>query len=123
MTKADAQEILMQIIRQAEERKGVKPHIINTLSECLFYRDQERSLKVVLKVLRNCANFVFKEYCSEIPTGSASFNKLLAYKEFQEIITYYHQELLIVQGMLGEYYRYLASGNFIKAVSGEDRGI
>lgn len=123
MTKADAQEILNQIIRQAEERKGVKPHIINTLSEYLFYRDQEKSLKAVLKVLRNCANFVFKEYCAEVPTGRANFTKLLAYKEFQEIITYYNQELLIVRGMLGEYYRYLTAGNFINAFLGEDRGI
>jgi hypothetical protein len=122
MKDIEAKEIITQIIQQAEEQKGVKPHIINTLSEYLFYLDQEKSLKVVLKILRNCADYVFKEYCKEVITGNADFTKLLAFKEFHEIITYYSQELLIVNGMTDEYYKYLTSGNFINAIFGEERG-
>jgi hypothetical protein len=123
MKDIEAKEIITQIIQQAEEQKGVKPHIINTLSEYLFYLDQEKSLKVVLKILRNCADYIFKEYCKEVVAGNADFTKMLAFKEFHEIIIYYNQELLIVKGMLGEYYRYLTAGNFINAFLGEDRGI
>ena len=123
MQDIEAREIITQIIQQAEERRGVKPHIINTWPEYNFYCDQEKSLKVVLKVLRNCADFVFKDYCKEVSLGVADFNKLLAYKQFQDIIMFYHQELLIINGMVNEYSKYLTSGNFINALLGEERGI
>lgn len=116
MQEIDAQEIILKIIQQAQESKPTEFHLIKTWHEYNFYWDQEESLRVLTKALRNSANFIFKSYCKEVAQGEADFNKLLAYKHFQTINNFYNQELTTVRNMLAEYHEYLNSGNFVAAV-------
>lgn len=121
MQDTDVQELIMQIIEQAEEQNHTPPHLIDTWPEYCFYRDQRRSLKVVLKVLRDSAESLFKSYCKKVAHGTANVNQILAYRQFQDIIAYYDDELQIIHGMILEYTNYLASGNLFAALFGESR--
>lgn len=124
MQDLDAQEIITELIQQAEENKNTEFHLITTWDEYLYYLGQERSLKVVLKVLQQCANSIFKTYCKEIPFGTADFNLLLAYNKFKDIEAYYAQELKTIKEMNAEYDNYLGSWtNFFNAIFlGQIRG-
>lgn len=121
MQDIDTQELILKIIKQAEDGKHSEYHMITTWREYKYYQYQEESFETVIKVLRNCANSVFKEYCKEVPTGNAPFMKLLAYRQFEDIIAYYKQEQHTIQEMLLEYHDYLASGNLLRALFGEIR--
>ena len=117
MQDLDAQEIIAELIQQAEENKNTEFHLITTWDEYLYYLGQERSLKVVLKVLRQCANSIFKTYCKEIPLGTADFNLLLAYNKFKDIEVYYAKELKTIKEMNAEYDNHLGNwSNFFKEV-------
>jgi hypothetical protein len=121
MQDIDTQELILKIIEQAQEGIQKEFHLITTWPEYRFYQDQEASFDAVIKVLRNCANSVFKEYLKAVAVGEAPFVKLLAYKQFQDIITYYKHEQHTIQEMLIEYHDYLAAGNFFRAFLGEVR--
>ncbi len=122
MQESEAREIINQLIQQAQEGVHREVHLIHTLSEYLFYCGQARSLKVVLRVLRNSSNLVFRSYCKGVARGASNLDELLAYQQLQAIIPYYEQELQIVNDMIVEYEDYLFSGNFIPALFGASRG-
>jgi hypothetical protein len=121
MQDINVQELISQIIKQAEENTHTEFHLVDSWSEFSFYREQRRSLRVVLKALRESADDLFKTYCKEVSQGTADFTKLLAYQEFQDIVEYYDIELQVIHSMILEYLDYLASGHFLSALSGNYR--
>ena len=122
MQESEAIEIINQLIMQAQEGEHTEVHLISTLSEYFFYLGQAKSLRVVLRVLRNSSNFVFKAYCRGIVIGTSNIDELLAYQQLRGIIPYYEQELEIVNDMIVEYEDYLFFGNLIPALFGASRG-
>ena len=117
MQEINAQEILTLLIDQAQE-EHTEFHIITTWAEFKYYWRQEKATKVVIKLLRNSANFVFNSYCKAVASGSADFNLLLAYSQLQDVVAYYEQELKIISDMTNEYDDYLVSNNFIFTLIG-----
>jgi hypothetical protein len=116
MQDIDTKEIVKRLILQAQEDQHTKPHLITTWKEYRFYINQARSLKVVIKVLRNSEASLFKSYCKGIAKGEAEFSKMIACLQVQDIIDYYDQEYEIIKGMNTEYDNYLGECNFINFI-------
>ena len=124
MQATEVQEIINELINQAESGEHTDRHLITTWTEYRFYLGQQRALKVVIKLLRNCADLVFADYCKEIPLGTSDLNKLLAYSQLRDVTAYYEQELALVKEMNDEYDNYLGNwANFFKAIIGYQREI
>ena len=121
MQDTEAQEIINQIILQAQENAQTEFHQINTWAEYFFYVGQRKSLKAVLKILRACERTLFREYCKEIATGFADLEKLLAYKQFAGILTYYRNELSVIISMLDDFENYIIMGGLIRSILGIPR--
>ena len=115
MQDQEARELINELIQQAEAEDHVEHKLITSWEEYRFYLQQERALKVVIKVLRTCANATFDVYCEEILSGESDLNKLLAYVQLQDIIAFYEQDLQTVKKMNAEYDEHLGNwGNFVK---------
>ena len=122
MQEQEAQEIINKLITQADENDHIKFKLITSWDEYRYYLKQERALKVVIRVLRDCIYFVFKSYRKGIATGTADFNELLAYRKLKEVREFYEQDLSTVQEMNVEYDNYLGDwSNFFKAILGYER--
>lgn len=124
MQATEVHEIIDELINRAEAGEHTNNHLIATWAEYRFYLGQQRALKVVIKLLRNCANLVFTDYCKEIKLGGSDLNKLLAYSQLRDVTSYYEQELAIVKEMNDEYDNYIGNwGNFFRALAGYTREI
>lgn len=121
MQDTEAQELLLEILNNAEEGKSIQFRFITSWSEFRFCSRQSKATKLVIRVLRSAAKDLFKTYCEEIVTGSADFTKLLAYSEFQDIIAFYERDLDTLKKMLDEYDEYLGQGHFWYSFLGGER--
>ena len=124
MQITEVHELINELINQAELQEHTEQHLITTLAEYRFYLGQQRALKVVIKLLRNCANLVFTDYCKEVMIGEPDFGKILAFSQLRDVAVYYEQEFAIVKEMNDEYDNYLGDwGNFFKALAGHTREV
>lgn len=115
MQDQEAREIVSELIKQAEENDNLEFQQITNWGEYRYYLQQEKALKVVIKILKACTKATFKAYCKEVSLGAADFNKLLACVQLQDIIAYYEQNLKVVIEMNTEYDNHLGNwGNFVK---------
>ena len=124
MQTAEVQQLIDDLINQAESGEHSEYKLITTWAEYRFYLGQQRSLKTVIKVLRNCSNFIFNLYCKEVELGTGDFNKMLAYSQLRDTIMYYDKEYQIIKKMNDEYDNYLGNWtNFFMAIAGHTREI
>lgn len=122
MNNSEANQLLLDIITQAQEGKSVEFRYITSWSEFIYYTRLSRSTKLVIKALSASADKVFKEYCKDVIAGISDINKLLAYSQLQDIIAFYNNDLAILKRMLDEYDDYLGNwGNFWHAFLGGER--
>jgi hypothetical protein len=103
------------IIEQAESGQFTEFHFLQDWSEYKFYRGKYRSFKLLIGALQKNSKVFLKRYSKNIIDGSADFTELLVYQKLQQVITYYKQELEIINNMIREYEAYLANGNFFRA--------
>ena len=123
MTDQEAQQILLEIINRAQEGKSSEFQLITTWADFIFYIKNKRSVKAVIRLLRDAANNTFKEYCQDITSGTSDITKLLAYTELLRIKAFYEKELETLQKMLDEYDEYLGQGHFWYSFLGGERDI
>lgn len=123
MIDIEAQQLLLEIIKYAEEAESSKFQFIKTWDEFKFYRQKYKSSKLVIKVMKRCANNLFKTYYRELRSGVSDVTKVLAYSQFLDIIDFYKHELDTVKLMLDDYDEYLGQGNFWYSVLGGEREI
>lgn len=121
MQNIEAQQLLLDILKCAEEGKYTDFHLITSWNEFRFYARSARSTKLITKTLKAAANNLFKEYCKDIVTGSTDVNKLLAYTQLQKVLAFYSKDLAIIQRMLDEYDDYLGHGHFWFSFLGGER--
>ena len=115
MQEQEAREIINDLIQQAEAEDHVESKLISSWEEYRFYLQQERALKIVIKVLSACEKATFDVYCKEIVSGESDLNKLLACIQLQDVIAFYEQDLQTVKKMNTEYDDHLGNwGNFVK---------
>lgn len=123
MEPTDGQQIILEIIKQAQSCKPTKFHFITTIEECLGYYQHIDSTKVIIKVLKRASDKLFKNYCKNVSTGAACVEELIAFTEIREITDFYKTELATFSEMVDEYKDYLRAGNFFRALMGEHRDI
>lgn len=123
MQETEAQEIISLLLDKARENKHTEIRLITTYREFRAVKKQARALKVVLKILRNSANSVFKSYCKEIVECEQDITKLLAYNQLFGIAAYYKRELEIITEMITEYDKYLDECNYIATLFGAVREV
>ena len=121
MQDTTIQQLLLDIINQAQNNKPLEFHFIKTWREFIFYLKCSRGTRVVLRVLKAAANGLFKTYCKDIETGTTDVTKLFAYMELQDVISFYTAELETVKNMLEDYDCYLGSGYFWYSFLGGER--
>lgn len=123
MQDTEAQELLLQILNNAEEGKSIEFQLITSWSDFINTRRDYRASKLVVKMLKEAADNLFKVYCKDISAGSADFTKLLAYSELRDIKAFYERDIETLKKTLDEYVEYLGNGNFWYSFLGGIRDI
>lgn len=123
MEPSDGQQIITEIIKQAQSGKPTKFHFITTIEECLGYYQHINSTKIIIKLLKRVSDRLFKNYCKNVPVGADCVEELIAFTEIREITGFYKTELATFTEMVDEYKDYLRAGNFFRALMGERRDI
>ena len=121
MQDTEAQDLLLEILKTAEEGRSVKFRLITSWYD---YRARWRdyvATKLVVKTLKASAKKLFKHYCKSVKTGDADFTELLAYSQLLDIITFYKQDIDTLKKMLDEYDDYLWHGHFWYSFLGGER--
>ena len=107
------QNILSELAAFMEAGEHTKFQLLQSWQEYLFTRNVKRAIKTLIKSLGAAANKQLKSYCKDIASGNSDFNRLLAYKYLNNILSFYLEELKITENMLDEYEAYLAAGNWL----------
>ena len=89
MTDQDKTLLIQDIINKAVEGKALPFRSILYWGEFKYYCKCVASTKIIIKVLKQSANNLFKEYCKDVIAGISDVNKLLAYSQFLDIISFY----------------------------------
>jgi len=116
-----AQQLTLEILRQAEEMRFTKFHLLGNWQEYQVCRQNIISTKLVIKVLQQSAADLFKRYCRTVITGISDINQLMAYSQLKETENFYRTELTTFSRMADEYADYLSHGNFLYAYTGGER--
>ena len=115
------QELLNEILEYAESNDPVTFKLIQTEKEYFSLRSYRRTVKLIINSLRSGNKKLLKGYCKEVEQGTASIQKLLAYRKIVNIINVYNRDLVTINDMLDEYETYLISGNLADLLLGETR--
>ena len=123
MQDTDAQELLLEILKTAEEGKSIEFRLITSWADFMNCRRDFISTRLVVRTLKESANKLFKHYCKTVKTGTADFTELLAYSQLLDIKAFYAQDVETLKKMLNEYDEYLGKGNFWYSFLGGERDI
>jgi hypothetical protein len=121
MTNTEFQQMILKIIEYAQTTPPSEFHFICNWVEYKYFKGKRRSYKLFAKGLHKGADRLFKTYCEGIRDGSANFNKLLAYQQMLQVISFYEREIVTISEMLNEYEAYLFDGNFLNSFIGVPR--
>ena len=112
----DTKELFLALIEQAKSGEHIKFEQLRSFNGYTAGRITCSAIKSVIVDLEYSADKLFKSYCRAVSKQQADVNMLLAYKQLQQTIKYYKEELKIVKDILEDYENYLWEGNFINAV-------
>ena len=121
MQDTEAQQLLLEILEQAEQKKFVEFRLITSWSEFMFYRRSRTSTKLVILALKQAAKEIFKTYLKQVKSGISDVNNLLAHAQLQDVIAFYEKDLETLQKMLDEYDNWLGQGHFFYSILGGER--
>lgn len=121
MQDNEAQQLLLNIINQAQNGKPAEFSFIKTWLEFRFYFKRFRATKIIIRTLKAASKNLFKSYCNDIRSGTTDVTKLFAFAELQEVIEFYQIELATIKNMLEDYDEYLGSGYFWYSFLGGER--
>lgn len=110
----EQEELFKELVTVALAKKASSFEFIKNRLEWQVARESKRGLKKVIKLFNNLSKAAFKTYCGQVQDGSADFNLLYAYTQYQSCEQFYKEELAMVIDMQDEYRSYLASGHFLE---------
>ena len=106
-------DLVTELVCRAESAKHMKFHFLRHWTEYTDTKKVRRAHKLLVESIRKSADRLFKQYCKSIITGDSDVINLVAYTTTKNVLSFYEEELLILDNMLEEYEAYLFSGNFI----------
>jgi hypothetical protein len=121
MTNTEVQQMMLDIIKEAQSSKPMEFHLISNWTEYKFYKSKRKTFKLIIKALQSSTNRLLKNYCRAIVLDIADITKLLAYHQMQQTISFFQHEHATISDMLYEYNVYLSTGNFMWAFLGGQR--
>ena len=120
----DTKELLLNLIENARAGEHTKFEQLRYFDDYISTRMACKATKKVILVLEESADNLFNTYCKLVSKQQADVNMLLAYKQIQQAVNFYQEEVNIVEDILEDYENYLRDGNFLKAfLFGEERDI
>lgn len=123
MNNTEAQQLLLEIIEQAQKKKFTRFRLITSWADFRACRKNAIATKLIIRVLQDSAKNLFKGYCKSIKAGNQDVQQLLAYNEIGEITAFYEEELDTLLQMLDEYDKYLEQGHFWYSILGGKRDL
>ena len=115
-------DILECILERAQQGDSIEFKYITSWREFSFRSKQRKATEIVIKTLRAAGKRLFKAYCNEVIAGVSAINKLIAYTQLLEAISFYQADLVTLKKMLDEYDEYLGDwGNFFHSIFGGER--
>ena len=112
----ETQQILNELILQAESGEHLEFRFLRTWKEYRILRRSRKAMKHVIKILQHSTDSLLKAYCEDIELGTTNTSKLLAGKILDKTTQFYQQEYETLDLMLGEYEIYIVSGNLFDFV-------
>lgn len=119
MTETKEHDLVLAIIEQAKNNKNIEFKYITSWREFRYYTKLSRSTKLIIKTLKTSAKRLFKEYCKDIVAGATDVNKLLAYSQLLDMITFYSDNHRVLTEMVNEYDNYLGNHFWYSFFGGE----
>lgn len=121
MKPEEEQQIIVDILNRAEKLEFTEFRFIGNWTAYNYFRREYKTTKLVIKMLRESADKLFKTYCKEVTLGDADLDELIAFKQLLDVKDFYEKELDILNRMLADYEDYLFHGNLLNALLGEER--
>ena len=121
MNDIETKQLILDILNKAQEGKSFKFQYICSWHEFRYYTKLIKSNKLIVKTLQTSANNIFREYCKDVISGISDVNKLLAYSQLRDVITFYEGDVNTLQQMLDEFDEYVEKGNFLYTILGGER--
>ena len=123
MDNTEAQQVLFEIIEQAQNQKFTEFRLITSWVDFSYWRKTKLATKLIIGMLDEAARNLFKSYCKTAESGTQDVQQLLAYTEIRDIRNFYEKELETIQKMIDEYDDWLGHGNFLYSFFGGERDI
>lgn len=123
MQNTESQQLLLDIIEQAKTGQSLKFRYIRSWSEFTYRWQQVKSTKLLIRTLNGSAKKLFRSYCKDVIAGISDVNKILAYAQLQDVISFYERDLDTLKNMIKDYDEYLGDGYFWYSLLGGKRVI
>lgn len=123
MDNTEAQQLLIEIIEQAQNQKFTEFRLITTWADFRYWRKNTLATKLIIRMLEDASRNIFKDYCRTVESGTQDIQQLLAYTEIREITGFYNKELETMQKMIDEYDEWLGQGHFWYSFLGGERDV
>lgn len=120
----DTKELILELINHARAGVHTKIEQLRFFSEYVAARITYSATTKIINVLRLAADNIFNTYCKAVESQQADVNMLLAYKQLQQAVDFYTEELDMIKVILKDYENYLWDGNFLRSILfGEERDL
>ena len=103
--------LISDLLTFAKAGKHHEFQYLRNFRDYLFIKKTGQSLLALVNNLVLSSDKLFSEYCQGVSKGHDAIDKLLAYKELDEFITFYEEEYFIVLDVLQEFEAYMRAGH------------
>jgi hypothetical protein len=120
----ETQELLINLIEYSQVSEHTKFEQLRLFSDYTATRVVYKATKKVVALLEEAAANLFKMYCKSIRYQQTDLNLLLVYKQLQQAISFYKEELQVIKDILKDFEKYMWEGDFLKdLILGKERDI
>jgi hypothetical protein len=113
MNNSEDNNIIIDLIKRVDTAEHIAFEYIRSWPEYRTRQLNRRAIRMLIKSLDYSASNMLKEHCRTVYTGSADATKLFARRIIMRAVSFYQQELDIINDMISEYEAYLMEGNFL----------
>lgn len=112
---------MSELIRNAESGRHRQFQYLRSYREYRRAKQIKRTHVLLVASLRQSLTKQFNKYCKAITADETKVIKLLAYCTTKKVLSFYKEELNIINDMIIEYEYYLVNGNWLDFVLGLTR--
>ncbi len=110
----EQEELYKALTEKALINDHTKFEYIRNTSEFFVMRQAVSGLETVINFYTTLCDELYNSYCAQVINGEADFNLLYIFRQHQDCISFYTEELRIAKDMLDEYWAYVLKWHFIE---------